>query len=416
MTLDPATLCARTAAGEAEIAVATNGLSLSQRRVLSLLEDPAAFDELADRQRMEPVKLSRDLTRLAELRLIVLQAPSVPSPVVPAIATPVERQPIAVTVAVTAPADFASPDAVVPASAPGPSPSPSPTALGPDASMDPVVIGSGSRRSAAAYAAGGGVALAVGLGIWFAMRTAEPTARVTSATAATFEQAPQPAPISTEPATTPAPIPATAAPHDPVGLPDARRDVRAALLPPPAGAPKVAVNSPDAKPNATTPAGSAEPAPSSVAPPVSPVGIVAPPIAPAPSPTASPATPPPALVPATAPAATAGPVESAAPVVLAAAAPQPSPATKPPVAAALKAIQREQPVFPREAISAGIETGNVKARLHVDAGGNVTAVDILSAQPQRVFDRAVRGALQRWQFEPGTGTRTTDVDVAFQRN
>jgi protein TonB len=109
-------------------------------------------------------------------------------------------------------------------------------------------------------------------------------------------------------------------------------------------------------------------------------------------------------------------VESAAPVVLAAAAPQPSPATKPPIAAALNAIQREQPVFPREAIAAGIEAGNVKARLHVDAGGNVTAVDILSAQPQRVFDRAVRGALQRWQFEPGTGTRTTDVDVAFQRN
>ncbi|HEY5308982.1 MAG TPA: hypothetical protein VIK97_10770, partial [Casimicrobiaceae bacterium] len=173
MTLDPATLCARTAAGEAEIAVATNGLSLSQRRVLSLLEDPAAFDELADRHRMEPVKLSRDLTRLAELRLIVLQEPSLPSPAVPANATLVGRQPITDTVALTAPADFASPDAAVPASAPGPSPSPSPTTIAAAASMDPVMIGSGSRRSAATYAAGGGVALAVGLGIWFATRTAE---------------------------------------------------------------------------------------------------------------------------------------------------------------------------------------------------------------------------------------------------
>jgi hypothetical protein len=47
MALDPSTLCARTADGEAELATASQGLSLGQRRVLALLQDPVAVDELA---------------------------------------------------------------------------------------------------------------------------------------------------------------------------------------------------------------------------------------------------------------------------------------------------------------------------------------------------------------------------------
>ena len=52
----------------------------------------------------------------------------------------------------------------------------------------------------------------------------------------------------------------------------------------------------------------------------------------------------------------------------------------------------------------------------VDAAGRVTAVDIVDAQPRRVFDRAVTRTLARWTFEPGAGSRTTDVEVAFRRD
>ena len=90
MALDSSTLCARTASGEAELATPRQGLSLGQRRVLALMQDPVAVDELAQRHRLEPEKLARDLTRLAELRLIVLQGPAMVEPA-PAPAAPSPR-------------------------------------------------------------------------------------------------------------------------------------------------------------------------------------------------------------------------------------------------------------------------------------------------------------------------------------
>jgi TonB family protein len=125
-------------------------------------------------------------------------------------------------------------------------------------------------------------------------------------------------------------------------------------------------------------------------------------------------TPSPAPLPATASVPSAGSADSHPPVILAAVTAASPPPAGSAIATELKAIQSELPVFPREAIAAGIASGSVKARLHVDAGGNVMGVDLLSAQPQRIFDRTVRGALQRWQCEPGTASRTKDV--AFQRN
>jgi TonB family protein len=87
------------------------------------------------------------------------------------------------------------------------------------------------------------------------------------------------------------------------------------------------------------------------------------------------------------------------------------------VASELKAISRDAPDFPREAAAEGVKSGMVNARIHVDARGNVTSVDILSAQPPKVFDRAVRKALLRWQFEPlvSGSPSDLDVDVKFQR-
>jgi protein TonB len=86
-----------------------------------------------------------------------------------------------------------------------------------------------------------------------------------------------------------------------------------------------------------------------------------------------------------------------------------------PPSRALVPLTRESPAFPREALNAGVRQGTVKARLSVDDAGRVTGVDILDAQPRRVFDRAVARTLARWTFEPGASSRTTDVEVAFQR-
>jgi protein TonB len=130
------------------------------------------------------------------------------------------------------------------------------------------------------------------------------------------------------------------------------------------------------------------------------------------------ATPTPAPVP-TALAAAPAPAEP--PVQLAAAAPSAADA-HPPAAAArpslgdLTPISREQPAFPREAISAGVSKGSVKARVTVDASGKVISVSILESQPHRVFDRAVTNALQQWTFNAGAGTRSTDIDISFNRD
>jgi protein TonB len=57
----------------------------------------------------------------------------------------------------------------------------------------------------------------------------------------------------------------------------------------------------------------------------------------------------------------------------------------------------------------------VKARLSIDAAGRVTSVDVLDAQPRRVFERAVTRTLARWTFEPGAAGRSTGIEVAFRR-
>jgi hypothetical protein len=84
MAFDSSKLCARTTAGEAELAMPSQGLSLGQRRVLTLLQNPVAVDELARQHRLEPENLARDLTHLADLRLVVLQGPLLASAPLPA--------------------------------------------------------------------------------------------------------------------------------------------------------------------------------------------------------------------------------------------------------------------------------------------------------------------------------------------
>jgi protein TonB len=374
MTFDSATLCARTTAGEAELATPSQGLSLGQRRVLTLLQNPSAVDELAQKYRLEPEKLARDLTRLADLKLIQLHGPTTIAP---------------------APA--------APAAAPA------------DTSMAPVVIGRSTRRSAALPLFAGVAVIVLSVGLWYGTRTREPagadsppTAQAPAASASKIGSAPAPAPVVAPVTSDAAPAIATilrgnAAPAE------FRPDIRPGLIPAAANARTTNV-APAPKPAEPGTAPTPEPSPRVVA--VAAPAAVAPPT-PAPSaPTiAAPAAP---AAPAPSSPTIAKPEEHPPSVQLAAAAPTATPA-RPAIVTELKPISRDAPDFPREAIAAGITKGVVSARIHVDASGKVTAVDILGGQPQHVFDRAVRNALSRWQFEPIAAARTSDVEINFQR-
>ena len=81
--------------------------------------------------------------------------------------------------------------------------------------------------------------------------------------------------------------------------------------------------------------------------------------------------------------------------------------------AAPKVIKKVPPEFPTEASKKGISTGVVKAKLTIEADGKVSDVEILEAEPKRVFDRAVKQALMDWKFEPGEKA-THEVKLVFK--
>ena len=85
------------------------------------------------------------------------------------------------------------------------------------------------------------------------------------------------------------------------------------------------------------------------------------------------------------------------------------------VAADVQVISKVDPEFPREAVQAGADKGTVKARMTVDGSGEVVRVEILEAQPRRVFDRAVVKTLSQWRFNAGAAGRTVEIDVNFTR-
>jgi protein TonB len=78
-------------------------------------------------------------------------------------------------------------------------------------------------------------------------------------------------------------------------------------------------------------------------------------------------------------------------------------------------VHRVEPAFPREAIQAGAEKGAVKARMTLDGAGEVIRVDILEANPRRVFDRAVVRTLSQWKFNSGKEGRNVEIDIEFKR-
>jgi hypothetical protein len=72
MHFDPTTVCVRTFAGAAEARQPALGLSIGERRVLVLLDRPRGLAHFAALNRLDPLRLERDLTRLAGLGLVAL--------------------------------------------------------------------------------------------------------------------------------------------------------------------------------------------------------------------------------------------------------------------------------------------------------------------------------------------------------
>lgn len=82
-------------------------------------------------------------------------------------------------------------------------------------------------------------------------------------------------------------------------------------------------------------------------------------------------------------------------------------------AATPKVIKKVAPEFPREAMQQSVTSGVVKAKLSIDPDGKVTDVAIIEAEPRRIFDRAVRTALNDWRFEPSGEKQTHEVKLVF---
>ena len=78
-------------------------------------------------------------------------------------------------------------------------------------------------------------------------------------------------------------------------------------------------------------------------------------------------------------------------------------------------VSKVDPEFPKEAAQAGAEKGHVKARMTVSGSGEVVRVEVLEANPRRVFDRAVVKTLALWRYNSGPDNRQVDIEVEFKR-
>ena len=84
-------------------------------------------------------------------------------------------------------------------------------------------------------------------------------------------------------------------------------------------------------------------------------------------------------------------------------------------AADAQLVSKIDPEFPKEAVQAGESKGRVKARMTVASSGEVVRVEILEAQPRRVFDRAVVKTLALWKYNAGPDNRQVEIEVDFNR-
>ncbi|MFG6466796.1 energy transducer TonB [Roseateles sp. BYS87W] len=79
-----------------------------------------------------------------------------------------------------------------------------------------------------------------------------------------------------------------------------------------------------------------------------------------------------------------------------------------------KVLKKVAPEYPAEAVKKNISSGSVRAKIAIAGDGKVSNVDVVEAEPKRVFDRAAVDALSQWKFE-GTGApQTHEVKLVFK--
>lgn len=79
-----------------------------------------------------------------------------------------------------------------------------------------------------------------------------------------------------------------------------------------------------------------------------------------------------------------------------------------------KVLKKVAPEFPGEAARKSITAGSVRAKIAIAGDGKVSGVEVVEAEPKRVFDRAAIEALSQWRFE-GTGApQTHEVRLVFR--
>ncbi len=391
-----------------ESAVGTAGLSIRQRKLLTMMDVPVTAAQLADATKLPVNEVETSLKRFATLGFAISDEVIPPSPMA-ARPTTFANPSLSATTITAATATTATYAAATTAT----------TIAAKTVTIDT------SMRSAPPETAkskmplyAGGVALSVlAASIWFFTRSSAPvTAPVADAPAA------RTSPVITEPVTknaaaepTTNPVTSAVTPATPTAAVPAptkaltAREIaaeKAAAEKSAKDAAKVAADAAKAAAQKQTATAAAQTPANTAAAPVATPAVVAP-AAPAPV-AATPAVAPPTPAPA--------PVSAPVPAPVAAA-PIPAPTARPtPAAAAVareaKLIDRVDPAFPR---GAEVDSGTVRARLTVNGNGAVTAVEITEANPPRVFDRVARSALQQWKYEAIGETSTKLVEISFKR-
>lgn len=168
------------------------------------------------------------------------------------------------------------------------------------------------------------------------------------------------------------------------------------------------VMTPDRAPTTQQPVALAAPVPvAEVSPPVQTASTpaITPPTEISPAPAPSPVLlPEPTPAPATAEA-TAIPTSAAATAIPAAAAARPE--------STLSAIAQPAPSYPPQALRERL-SGRVVARLTIGTDGSVSDVQIESASPPRIFERAATAALRQWRYAPISTPQQTTVELDFK--